>query len=191
MLAIAGLWWRSLAEHRDAQAEAHRLGIAPRFRGHLAKARRLGLEARQAVERILRVGADRIPGIADARSPPQRRTALASDPDRRMRLLHGLRVETEIGEPNMLAVEFWRVHCPEFDEGTHILVGYSSTRIEIRRVDGLVATGSLPIRTLRGLPFAISGSRCFCSFVGPIASGGGDKTPRGRRILKSSPMMTA
>src|SRR6476659_4208360 len=137
MLAIAGLCGRGLAEHRDAQAEAHRLGIPPCFGGHLAQARCLDLEARQAVERILWVGADRIPGIADARGPPQRRTALASDPDRRMRLLHGLRVETDISEPDMLAVEFWRVLCPEFDESTHIFVGYGPSRIEIRCIDGL------------------------------------------------------
>src|SRR5262249_56599702 len=82
MFAITGLPWRGLAEHRNAQAQADRLGIATRFGGHLAQARRLGLETRQAIERILRVGADRIPRIADARSSSQRRTALASDPDR-------------------------------------------------------------------------------------------------------------
>ena len=53
----------------------------------------------------LRVGTDRIPRIADAGSSSQRRTALASDPDRRIRLLHGLRLEADIGELDMLAVE--------------------------------------------------------------------------------------
>src|ERR1700751_812000 len=98
MFAITGLRWRSLAEHRDAQAEADRCGNSPRFGDHLAQARRLGLETCQAIEGILRVGANRIPGIAGAGSPSQRRTALAADPDRRMRLLHGLRLQSDIGE---------------------------------------------------------------------------------------------
>ena len=117
--------------------QADRLGIAPRLSGHLAQARHLGLETRQAIERILRVGTDRIPGIADAGGSSQRRTALASDPDRRMRLLHGLRLETDIGESDMLAVELRRILGPEFNEGAHIFVGHCSTRIEVRRVDGL------------------------------------------------------
>ena len=37
----------------------------------------------------------------------------------------------------MLAVEFRRVLCPEFDKGAHIFVGYRSARIEIGRVDSL------------------------------------------------------
>src|ERR1700675_148697 len=124
MFAIAGLCWRGLAEHRDAQAEPDRLGIATGLSDHLAQARRLSLETRQAIERILRVGPDRIPGIADAGSPPQCRTALASDPDRQMRLLHGLRIETDIGEADMFAVELRRVFRPEFDEGAQIFVGH-------------------------------------------------------------------
>src|SRR5664279_3296778 len=52
MFAIAGLGWRALAEHRDAKAQADRLGIATSLSDHLAQARRLGLETRQAVERI-------------------------------------------------------------------------------------------------------------------------------------------
>src|SRR6185437_15967533 len=105
VFAVTGLRWRGLAEHRDAQAQADRLGIASRFGRHFAQAIRLGLEPRQAIDRILRVGTDRVPGIAEAGSPPQRRAALASDPDRRVRLLHGLRVEADIGESDMLAVE--------------------------------------------------------------------------------------
>src|SRR6185369_12853554 len=81
--------------------------------------------------------ADRIPGIAETRSPPQRRTAFASDPDRRMRLLHGLWIEADIGEFDMLAVEFWRILGPEFDKRAHIFVGHGSPRVEIRRIDGL------------------------------------------------------
>src|SRR5882757_1704413 len=128
MFAITGQGWRSLAEHRDTQAQADRLGIAARLSDHLAQARRLGLETRQAIERILRVGTDGIPGIADAGRSPQRRPALAADPDRRMRLLHGLRVETDIGESDVLAVELRRILRPEFNEGAHIFVGHRSTR---------------------------------------------------------------
>src|SRR3954451_13848902 len=137
MLAVTSQRWRSLAEHRAAQAQPDRLGIATRFGGHLAQARHLSLETRQAIERILWVGADRIPRIADAGSSSQRRTTLTSDPDRRMRLLHGLWLETDIGESDMLAVELRRIPRPEFNEGAHIFVGHCSTRIEVRRVDGL------------------------------------------------------
>src|SRR5580700_9183562 len=98
VFAVTSQRWRSLAEHRAAQSQADRLWIAPRFSAHLAQARHLGLETRQAIERIVRVGTDRVPRIADAGSSPQRRTALASDPDRRMRLLDGLRLEADIGE---------------------------------------------------------------------------------------------
>src|SRR4029077_20886988 len=69
MFAVTGPRWRGLAEHRDTQAEPDRGGIATRFRGHLAEACRLGFETRQAIERILRIGPDRIPGIAEAGSP--------------------------------------------------------------------------------------------------------------------------
>src|SRR5216684_2387759 len=95
VFAVTSQRWRGLAEHRAAQSQADRLRIATRFGGHLAQARHLDLITRQAIERILRVGTDRIPRIADAGSSSQRRTALASDPDRRMRLLHGLRLETD------------------------------------------------------------------------------------------------
>ena len=37
----------------------------------------------------------------------------------------------------MLAVELRRILRPEFNKGAHIFVGHCSTRIEIRRVDGL------------------------------------------------------
>ena len=97
MLAVTGLGRRGLAEHRDAQGQAHRLRIAACLGDHLAQARHLGLEPRQAVERILLVGADRIPSIAEAGRSPQRRAALAADPDRRVRLLDRLRIETDIG----------------------------------------------------------------------------------------------
>src|SRR6516162_5841483 len=137
VFAITGLRWRALAEHRAAQAQADRLRIATRFGGHLAQARHLDLITRQAIERILRVGTDRIPRITDAGSTSQRRTALASDPDRRMRLLHGLRLETDIGETDMLTVELRRIPRPEFNEGAHIFVRHCSTRIEVRRVHGL------------------------------------------------------
>src|SRR5882724_1215761 len=92
VFAVTSQRWRGLAEHRAAQSQADRLGIATRLTGQLAQARNLGLETHQAIERILRVGTDRIPGIADPGSSSQRRTALASDPDRRMRLLHRLRL---------------------------------------------------------------------------------------------------
>src|SRR4029079_4430630 len=92
-----------------------RPGIRPRLSDHLAQTRRLGLETRQAIERILRVGPYRIPGIADAGRSAQRRAALPSDPDRRMRLLHGLRLQGDIRESDMLAVEVRRVLRPEFN----------------------------------------------------------------------------
>src|SRR6185437_4316173 len=49
VFAVTGLWWRGLAEHRAAQAQADRLWIAPRLSGHLAQAIHLGPETRQAI----------------------------------------------------------------------------------------------------------------------------------------------
>src|SRR5262245_57427515 len=113
MFAVTGLRRCGLAEQSNAQAQSDGLGIAPHLSNHLAQTRRLGLETRQAIERILRVGPDRIPGIADAGRSPQRRAALAADPDRRMRLLHGFWIETDIGEPNMLPVKLGGILGPE------------------------------------------------------------------------------
>ena len=68
-------------------------GSRPAFVSQVTQLRRAGLESRQRVHRELRIGADRIPGIAVFRGAPQRRAAFAANPDRD-RFLHRLRRET-------------------------------------------------------------------------------------------------
>src|ERR1700761_3345123 len=53
MFAITGLRRRGRAEHRDAQAQADRLWIAPGFNSQFAQAVHLGLQSREAIERVL------------------------------------------------------------------------------------------------------------------------------------------
>ena len=122
--------WPAPARHSAVQRKARptALGIAPGLRRHLAQARDLGLEARQAVERVGRVGADRIPGIAEARGAAQRRPALAADPDRRMRLLHRLGREVDVVEAHVLAGEPRLVLGPQLEEGLDVFVGDLAAR---------------------------------------------------------------
>ena len=111
--------------------------LRPASCGHLAQARDLRLEARQAVERIGRVGADRIPGIAQLGGAAQRRPALAADPDRRMRLLHRLGVDQDVVEADVLARELRVRLGPELDEGLDVFVGDLAALREIGRLDRL------------------------------------------------------
>src|SRR5690606_33199980 len=69
----------------------------------LAQTLHAGLEARRGVEGMARVVADREPGVAVAHGAAQRGRALAADPDRRMRFLHGLGQKADVGEAHVLA----------------------------------------------------------------------------------------
>src|SRR5262249_10790732 len=61
--------------------------------------------AAEAVERVepeLRVGTDRVPGVAELSGTPQSRAAFAPDPDRHP-LLYRARLEKDVGELDVLA----------------------------------------------------------------------------------------
>ena len=72
---------------------------------------------------MLRVGADRIPGVADPRGAAQGRAALAADPNRWVGLLHRLRLEQDVGEFDVAAREARIVLGPQLTERIEIFVG--------------------------------------------------------------------
>src|SRR5262245_37974095 len=115
-LAVACLRGDALAESRAAQRQTDGVGLAAGVLRHLAQTRDARLEARQAVERMGGIGADRVPGVTQRRGATQRRPALAADPDRRMRLLYRLGREHDVLEPYMIAGETRLVVAPELDE---------------------------------------------------------------------------
>src|SRR5207249_1472340 len=68
------------------------------------------------------VAANRIPGIGEASCPAQGRRTLAACPDRRVRLLHGLWRECDVGEAAVLALERRIVARPQFLEGANVFI---------------------------------------------------------------------
>src|SRR6266852_4696541 len=87
-LAVARLRRHALAMLGDSVGQADALGVAAGVAGELAQAGDAGVEAGQAVERMRRVGADRIPRVAEPDGAAQGGSALAAHPDRRVGLLH-------------------------------------------------------------------------------------------------------
>src|SRR5580698_7118137 len=97
-LAVRGEGRDRRAIALDAIADADRRGIAAGTGGRLAQAADARLQARQGIEQVLVVAADRIPEVADAGSAADRGAALAADPDRRIRLLDGLGLQHDAVE---------------------------------------------------------------------------------------------
>ena len=95
------------------------------------------LESGHRVERVMRVVADREPAVAVAGGAAQRRGAFAPHPDRRMRLLHGLRHEADVGEPHVAALEARILLGPEDLERLEPFVGDPAALLEGRRIQGL------------------------------------------------------
>src|SRR5882672_1188482 len=135
-LAVRGFRRHSLTVALDAKAHTHRRRLAARLGDGLAQAADAGLEARQRVEQVLVVGADRIPGIADARGAAQRRSRLAADPDRQG-LLHRLGLQHDAVELGVAALEARRGLAPQHAEGVDVLVGHRAAFLERRRHHGV------------------------------------------------------
>src|SRR5207248_3263991 len=57
-----------------------------------------GAKIGQGIERVLRVGSDRVPGITKPGNAAECRLTLASDPQRRVRLLYGLGGHDDVGK---------------------------------------------------------------------------------------------
>src|SRR5207248_471542 len=98
-------------------------------------------EAGQRIEPELRVGADRVPGVAEPCGAAQRRAALAADPDRHP-LLHRTRLEKDVRELDVFAVEFGVLVAPQLAAGQQILVGDGAAfleRIGAERLEFLAA----------------------------------------------------
>src|SRR5207344_1344766 len=90
----------------------------------LAQAGDARLQARQGIEQMLVVAADRIPEITDARGTAHRGAALAADPDRRIRPLDGLGLEHDAVEARVAPGKAWRGFGPQYAEGVDVLVGH-------------------------------------------------------------------
>jgi hypothetical protein len=136
-LAIARLGRHLRPEALHAQGQGDAGGVAPGLGHQLAQLRDAGAVARQALHREGGVGADRVPAIAQPRGAAQRRAALAADPDRRVRLLHRLRLEADIAEADMLAREFGCRLRPERLAGHDVFVGHPTAGGEIRQLQRL------------------------------------------------------
>src|SRR5262249_61812436 len=73
--------------------------------------------------------------VAQRHHAAERAGAVATDPDRRMRLLHGLGREADVGEAEELATERRIVLRPQGLEGAQDLVGLAATRVKGRAKD--------------------------------------------------------
>jgi hypothetical protein len=133
-LAVARRSRQLVAELAGAQ---HQPDLATGRRRHLLQPLALDLVALEAVHRVGGVGADRVPRVAERRGAAHGGRALAAHPDRRMRLLHGLRTKGDVVEPAVGAVELRPLLAPQFLPGGDILVGHPAAFLEGRRVDRL------------------------------------------------------
>src|SRR5205823_6978020 len=103
-VAVIGLLRDGLAALRHAIGETDRLRVAVGVAGALVQPLDAALKALQRVEPEFRVGADRVPGVAEPGGAAQRRAALAADPNRDA-LLHRPRLEKDVREVRVLALE--------------------------------------------------------------------------------------
>src|SRR4029077_17712008 len=115
-LAIARFHRQALAMPCDTVRKADARGITSGIAGDLVQPGETRTVAGQAVERVRRVGADRIPRVAEADGAAQCRSALAAHPDWRVWLLHRFWREDDAGELDMLALEVRIVLGPERSE---------------------------------------------------------------------------
>src|SRR3954471_22623019 len=81
-LAIVGLLGDRLAELGEAIGDPDLLRVPAGIARQLPAPPNAPLYPLQRVERVARVGADRIPGVAEPSGAPHRRAALAAGPDR-------------------------------------------------------------------------------------------------------------
>src|SRR5262245_65756920 len=89
-LAIVSLCGRRGSGAMDPKGERDACRIAADVGGQLAQALDRRPVARHGVEPMLRIGADRIPTVADSCGAAHCRPAFAADPQRRARLLYRL-----------------------------------------------------------------------------------------------------
>ncbi len=78
-----------------------------------------------------------MPAVAEERRPPQGGLAVATDPNRRMRLLNGLRPTVERLEPIELAREGRGTLRPQRLEDSDVLVRHRASPLELRRAERL------------------------------------------------------
>src|SRR6266511_910287 len=83
-----------------------------------------------------RVAPDGIPCVGEATRSAKRRRTFAACPDGRVRLLHRLGCERDVGESAVLALEPWLVVRPQLPEGAYVLVADRAALIVRRCADG-------------------------------------------------------
>src|SRR5206468_3821282 len=103
--AVVGLGGYLGAVAMDPIGERDARRIASGVLDELAQPFDRGAVARQGVERMLRIGADRVPAVAELRGAAHRRPALAADPQSGMRLLHRLGREQDVRKLDEAALE--------------------------------------------------------------------------------------
>ncbi len=92
----------------------------------------------QAAERLLELGRSlrrRVPAVAQRDDPLEGARAVAADPDRRVRLLHGLGREADVAEAEVLPREGRVVLGPQRLEDAQHLVGLPAPLVEGRAQD--------------------------------------------------------
>src|SRR5262249_26555970 len=135
-LAIVGLLRDRGPKLREAVGDADLLRVAAGITRQLLDAFDAALEALQRVEPVPRVGADRIPGVAEPGGAPHRRPAFAADPDRHP-LLHRARLEEDVGEVGVFAVEARVLVAPQLAADGDGLVGDGAALLERLGADRL------------------------------------------------------
>ena len=128
-VAVIRLFRDRLAELREAVGERHVLGVAAGIARHFAQAIDTALKALQRVEPLARVGADRVPGVAELGGTPHRRTAFAADPDRHP-LRHRARLEKDIREIRVFAGETGILVGPQLPAHGDRLIGDRAALVE-------------------------------------------------------------
>jgi hypothetical protein len=112
----------TLAGPKDADVVAEREGRGRPTAAHLAESRQLVPAGAQLGGRTI----DRMPGGAELRRAAKCRPAVAADPDRRVRLLHGLGLERESAELRVLAGERRRARGPQLLHRLHVFIGHGA-----------------------------------------------------------------
>src|SRR5262245_25550719 len=120
----------------DPKGERDACRIAADVGGQLAQALDRRPVARHGVEPMLRIGADRIPTVADSCGAAHCRPAFAADPQRRARLLHRLGGEQDVRKLDEAAVEPRLVLRPQLAKRHQILIGRCPALGKRRRTDG-------------------------------------------------------
>src|SRR5712692_9274968 len=134
--AIAGALGDRAAELAEAIGKTDLGRVAAGLAGHAVQPLEARLQARQCIEPVARVGADRIPGVGEIGGAAHGRTALAADPDRHP-LLDRARLEEDIGKLRVFSIEAGVFIAPQLAADHDRLVGDGAAFLERLGADRL------------------------------------------------------